>query len=162
MDVNQTLRDLKDSLEYSSYSSRTLLHARRLLTLFLLSKSNQQVGFFLSSSEKSDSSGESSETKQEASIREIFHANPMNYENKNFQSDDQLFVDELNINLSTVVESYTKCIRNPLFTWIYFHYWMVNDHFTFIELLVSNKEADLATQAMHELGNIYHYSNSLE
>ena len=30
------------------------------------------------------------------------------------------------------------------------------------ELLLSNKEKDLVTQAMHELGNIYHYSQDIK
>ncbi|RNA01418.1 cilia- and flagella-associated 54-like [Brachionus plicatilis] len=159
LDIDQTLGDLKDSIENSLYHSRALLHARRLLTLFLLTKTPQtdffavnqdlnsaglefenddtttsvRVGFQSNKNNKAN-------LNQSQFINSFFHSNPINFSGKDFKNEDDVFVKDIQIDLSTIIESYTKCIQ----------------------LLVANKENDQAIQALHELGNVYHFSNDLE
>ena len=47
MDVSHTVNDLTLSLENSLYQSRALMHARRLLSLYLLTQTNQSGSFHL-------------------------------------------------------------------------------------------------------------------
>ncbi|CAF0895749.1 unnamed protein product [Brachionus calyciflorus] len=157
LDVDQTLGDLKDAMENSLYHSRALLHARRLLSLYLLTKTNHTDFFGISDSNLNHADFDNELTqsgrvvfenvtttkKQENQgefINSFFHSNPINFSAKSFKNDDEVFVKNIKINLETLVESYSKCIQ----------------------LLTAYKENEQAIQAMHELGNIYHYSNNLE
>jgi hypothetical protein len=131
-----TIRDLNEALEMCFYSSRTLLHARRLLALFLLAQSDQKEFFGVNNNSNSNSNdintsiaqtgGDSfmksigvEETNQKGvkfepklSSNEFFHSNPIQYSTKRFDTEDEVFVsNDLHINLSTVIESYSKCIR---------------------------------------------------
>ena len=41
LDINQTMLALKEALQNTPYTSRVLIHCRRLMSIYLLSKSNQ-------------------------------------------------------------------------------------------------------------------------
>lgn len=160
MDVEQTLTDFHKSLENTFYASRVLLHSRRLLSLYLLSQT-PQIDFFgvttdtefvnVKSSmgyddmhvgfEKVNSSSQMTKKSVDyENISEFFHSNPINYTNKEFKRPDEVFIKEIKVDLDTLIESYSKTIS----------------------VLFAYKENDLAIQAMHELGNIYHFSKDLE
>lgn len=110
LDPNETLRELRESIETSFYSSRALLHARRLLSLYLLSQNTQQ--FFVLSGNPA-----SSRTSKEdfRSNEEFFHANPIKYDNKKFENEDEVFIgNDLRITSETIVEAYSKSIRKRI------------------------------------------------
>ena len=52
----------------------------------------------------------SSKSTAEQKINDMFHSNPINFANKNFDNTNEVFVKEINIDLSTVIESYKKSI----------------------------------------------------
>ena len=58
---------------------------------------------------QADSSMES--TKQSTGLSDIFHSNPMNFKGKMFEDESEVFVRDIKIDLSTVIESYQKSIR---------------------------------------------------
>jgi hypothetical protein len=47
---------------------------------------------------------------------DFFHSNPINFLNKSFQNESEVFIDKIGVKLETVIESYTKSIRNYHFT----------------------------------------------
>jgi hypothetical protein len=47
LNTEETLKNLKTSLENSLYTSRALMHARRLLSVYLLTQTNQMGIFYL-------------------------------------------------------------------------------------------------------------------
>lgn len=121
LDPSETLHDLHGSLERSFYSSRALLHSRRLLSLFLLSASTINQDFFGFSSVR---------IKEEANAAEqaeFFHANPIDYAKARFDHDQQVFVgNQLKASPDAIIESYSKSIRkntklNSIF-YIYFYF----------------------------------------
>ncbi len=121
----QSIKNLSDSLDNSLYISRALIHSRRLLSLFLLSHSNEYEFFGVHvenekhHAEKStlDKSIIFDENKKIGS-NEMFHSNPIDFKHKTFENDNEVFVKEINIELKTVIESYEKTIRN--FSLFYF------------------------------------------
>ena len=68
-----------------------------------------------------------------------FHTNPIDITTQSFKNNRDLYISHIKLGLEKVVESYQKTIK----------------------LLLSFKEKDLATQMMHELGNIYHFSRDI-
>lgn len=137
MNKAQSLKNLSDALDNSLYISRALLHARRLLSLFLLSRSNECEFFSLhseSAEQKAKDILSASETKQtdidldksqvleettsaptaRRNINEIFHSNPIDFKRKTFENDDEVYIKEIKLDLKVVIESYEKCIRNQL------------------------------------------------
>lgn len=119
----QSLKNLSDALDNSLYISRALLHARRLLSLFLLSRSNE-TDFFavrVDEQQKSKDTGDDNDDKPvqadsvKKDLNEIFHSNPINFKNKTFENDDEVYIKDIHIELKTVIESYEKTIRNNNF-----------------------------------------------
>jgi hypothetical protein len=59
-----------------------------------------------------DNVDEAKQVNANAGMSDFFHADPINYANKKFESDNSVFVKEtININLDTIIESYNKTIR---------------------------------------------------
>ena len=126
----QSIKNLTDSLDNSLYISRALMHARRLLSLFLLSHSNEYEFFgvhvenekvHIEKSTNVDKSFVFDENKK-SSLNEMFHSNPIDFKNKTFENDDQVYVKEINIELKTVIESYEKTIRNFFYHFAFFFF----------------------------------------
>lgn len=164
LNLEQSFEDLNKSLEASFYASRLLIHSRRLLALYILVETNQKgkdyifliilgkiekqicfIEFFnLETTEfmkAQESFRDSHEQISKFANSDYFHSNPLNYACKKFEDETDVFIKGVvQIKLETVVESFKKTI----------------------ELLHGHKEKDLAVQAMHELGNIYHYSGNKE
>jgi hypothetical protein len=117
----QSFKNLNDALDNSLYISRALLHARRLLSLFLLNRSNENDFFGIHKivqDHKSTTDGmtdtmmdEKTSLSDKKYANDLFHSNPMDFKNKTFENDDDVYVKEINIDLKTVKESYEKCIR---------------------------------------------------
>jgi hypothetical protein len=125
LDIDQSLNDLKKALESSFYTSRLLTHSRRLLTLFLLGETNQKGFFNIENSfmksfdQNIDSFDMLNEPNQKFNTKknnqeefsDFFHSNPINYTNKTFENEGEIFIKEnLKISIDTVVESYNKTI----------------------------------------------------
>lgn len=101
LEPNDTLAALRDSIEQASYSSRALLHARRLLALYLVAHSSHQQLF-----------GVRSTSSSSTQLNDIFHSNPMKYDNKKFENESEVFVSgDVTITPAIVIESYNKSIR---------------------------------------------------
>ena len=154
------MNNFDESLGTSDYNSRALVHARRLLSLHLLSQTSHYE-FFGINVEGSIENGlnpvkESSITvddehigsniekemfsfKSSSRMNEFFHVNPIDYRGKTFVNDREVYIKDVGVSISVVIDSYDKAIK----------------------LLTSHKEKDLAVQAMHELGNIYHFNRDL-
>ena len=58
----------------------------------------------------SENVGKMSKSKVPPKFNDIFHSNPINFANKTFDHPHEVFIKEISINLSTVIESYTKSI----------------------------------------------------
>lgn len=41
----------------------------------------------------------------------FFHSNPIDFCRRDFRNEENVFVKEIKIDLNTIIESYTKCIR---------------------------------------------------
>ncbi len=54
----------------------------------------------------------SSKSRIDPKVNDMFHSNPINFANKNFETPNEVFVKDINISLPTVIESYTKSIGN--------------------------------------------------
>jgi hypothetical protein len=54
----------------------------------------------------------SSKSRIDPKVNDMFHSNPINFANKNFENPNEVFVKDINISLPTVIESYTKSIGN--------------------------------------------------
>lgn len=161
LDTDHTIKNLNDSLEKSLYICRTLLQARRLLSLYLLTQSSHpgilfyffmtKFGFYLlfffvleffevtSKAEDFDKmikpkndldteplesvrfgsskaqTEKSSKDKISFKINDYFHSNPVNFADKTFENKNEVFISDININLNTVIESYTKSIGKIFF-----------------------------------------------
>ena len=142
LDIKQSTDCFEESLGTSDYNSRALLHARRLLSLYLLSQTSHAefygISIDSSSSKISDIkemepsiNDEEPPTKAshdfetyEHSIEnsksgtnpcEFFHVNPINYYGKKFDSDKDVLIKDVNINLKVVVESFDKAISKLAF-----------------------------------------------
>ena len=90
------------------------MHARRLLALFLLSHSNEYEFFGVQVENEKAQSHSFDENKKFSHSNEMFHSNPIDFKNKTFDNDDEVYVKEIHIELKTVIESYEKTIRNCL------------------------------------------------
>lgn len=89
-------------------------------SLFLLSRSNETEFFAIRVDEqqKSKDIGDDNDDKPvqadsvKKDLNEIFHSNPIDFKNKTFENDDEVYIKEIHIELKTVIESYEKTIRN--------------------------------------------------
>lgn len=95
---------------------------------------------------------------QDQLINTFFHSSPINFLRKDFKNENDVFVKNIDIHLDTVIESYKKCIRMNNFSLFY----RIFKIFNYLEMLIAFKENDQTIQALHELGNLYHFSNQLE
>ena len=60
----------------------------------------------------------SSSDKHTIKFSPYFHSNPINFANQTFEDENDVFVTHLEIDLKTVIQSYTKSIR--IFIWFCF------------------------------------------
>ncbi|XP_053799690.1 cilia- and flagella-associated protein 54 isoform X3 [Vidua chalybeata] len=133
LDVNDTLKCFKETLEKSKYQSRALRHSRKLLSLFL-AHTQENAG-------RAISSHISSSRKLKFSVVDevIFLPTPcdLSQEKYNFSS----MVESRPIpksQLSVIVSSYEQTIG----------------------ILEMNNQRDLKVQALHELGNLHFYAGN--
>ena len=122
LDLKTSFADFKQSLENSFHAPRLLIHSRRLLALYLLTETNQKEFFNLESSSnftKSFEQNDQDETERQNNSKiesflhsEFFHANPMNYANKTFENESDVFIkDVVNLKMENIIESFSKSIR---------------------------------------------------
>ena len=51
------------------------------------------------------------EEKKAPNYNDFFHSNPINFLNKKFQDESEVFIQKIDVDIKTVIESYTKSIR---------------------------------------------------
>ncbi|KAM7056788.1 cilia- and flagella-associated protein 54 [Acridotheres tristis] len=133
LDVNDTLKCFRETLEKSKYQSRALRHSRKLLSLFL-AHTQENAGRAISSHICS-----SRKLKFNVGDEVIFLPTPcdLSKEKYNFSS----MVERRQIpksQLSVIISSYEQTIG----------------------ILEMNNQRDLKVQALHELGNLHFYSRN--
>ncbi|XP_015482778.1 cilia- and flagella-associated protein 54 isoform X2 [Parus major] len=133
LDVNDTLKCFRETLEKSKYQSRALRHSRKLLSLFL-AHTQENAGRAISSHISS-----SRKLKFNMADEVIFLPTPrdLSQEKYNFSST----VESRPIpksQLSVIISSYEQTIG----------------------ILETNNQRDLKVQALHELGNLHFYAGN--
>ncbi|CAC5396095.1 unnamed protein product [Mytilus coruscus] len=130
LDIPHSLQTLRDVLDKSQYTSRALQHSRKLLMLYLAGQQNSGDGFL---------------SRQVSKVEfQPNTARPQPTMPPDISHDEFEYVDDVQTScmprsqLPTVLSSYEKTI----------------------DMLNAKKEKGLASQAMHELGNLqYHAGN---
>jgi len=141
LDLTETFKTFEESLGLSDYNSRALVHARRLLSLHLLSQSSHYEFYGvlidlrhnllpIKESELTNTINEDENTKttdyekeqqtyygnnknkQTIKLNEFFHVNPVDFKGCLFEDDNKVFIKEAHVDLKTVIESYEKAISN--------------------------------------------------
>ena len=147
LNLKQSFKNLEESLATSDYNSRALVHARRLLSMYLLSQTSHygkqmdhaafseshrfKIFFFKdffgvsleleegnlhAVKENEDEGITRSDFDKERTVfkphqlNEFFNVNPIEFKNKTFENDKDVFVKEIQIDLNSVIESYQKSI----------------------------------------------------
>ncbi|KAM8820072.1 cilia- and flagella-associated protein 54 [Eudromia elegans] len=132
LDVNDTLKCFRETLEKSKYHSRALRHSRKLLSLFL-AHTQENVGRAISQI--------SSKRKLKFSVGAelTFPPTPCDLSQENFNFCSMVEMKPIpQSQLSVVTSSYEKTI----------------------EILEINNQRDLKFQALHELGNLHFYAGN--
>nr|XP_048691469.1 cilia- and flagella-associated protein 54 isoform X3 [Caretta caretta] len=130
LDVTDTLKCFRETLEKSKYHSRALRHSRKLLSLFLAHTQDTfgRVPYRISSNEKVEFS---------VGAELTFLPKPHDLSQEKFNFPSRVESRPLpESQLSVVVSSYEKTI----------------------EILQINNQRDLKVQALHELGNLHFYA----
>ncbi|XP_051639987.1 cilia- and flagella-associated protein 54 isoform X3 [Manacus candei] len=133
LDVNDTLRCFRETLQKSKYHSRALRHSRKLLSLFLAhtqENDGKAIGSHISSKKK---------LKFNVGAELIFLPTPCDLSQEKF-------------NFSSMVES--KPIPQSQLSVI------ISSYEQTIGILEMNKQRDLKVQAVHELGNLHFYAGN--
>lgn len=117
------MENLKKSLEDSFYPSRALTHSRKLLSVYLMANSSNQEFFGYTKSneaEENDANTASKSIQMTSSIPNTlsksfkstgkFQSNPSDLTKKTFESKLDVYVNNLNVDLKVLIESYTKAI----------------------------------------------------
>ncbi|KAM9247075.1 LOW QUALITY PROTEIN: cilia- and flagella-associated protein 54 [Leptosomus discolor] len=133
LDVNDTLKCFRETLQKSKYHSRALRHSRKLLSLFL-SHTQENAGRAISSH---ISSNRRLEFNVGAEL--IFLPTPRDISQEKF-------------NFSSMVES--KPIPQSQLSVI------ISSYEQTIGILETNNQRDLKVQALHELGNLHFYAGN--
>ncbi|XP_035756904.1 cilia- and flagella-associated protein 54 isoform X4 [Egretta garzetta] len=133
LDVNDTLKCFRETLQKSKYHSRALRHSRKLLSLFL-AHTQENAG-------RAISSHISSNRKLEFNVGAelIFLPTPRDISQEKF-------------NFSSIIES--KPIPQSQLSVI------ISSYEQTIGILEINNQRDLKVQALHELGNLHFYSGN--
>ncbi|KAM6383530.1 cilia- and flagella-associated protein 54 [Alca torda] len=133
LDVNETLKCFRETLQKSKYHSRSLRHSRKLLSLFL-AHTQENAG-------RAISSHISSNRRLEFSVgpEMIFLPTPRDISQEKF-------------NFSSMVES--KPIPQSQLSVI------ISSYEQTIGILEINNQRDLKVQALHELGNLHFYAGN--
>jgi len=149
LDLAHTFKTFEEALGLSDYNSRALVHARRLLSLHLLSQSSHYEFFGvvvdprhdllpIKESEMTSTVNEDELTKatdyekeqqiylsskdrniQVLKLNEFFHVNPVDFRGRRFEEENEVFIREVNVDLKTVIESYEKAISNLHLTFLF-------------------------------------------
>jgi len=143
LDTSLSQYNLNIAINSMEYIDLLVFHSRRLLSIYLFSQSSHHEFFginVISNSITTENTNrldfdQRSIYKLDSYGNEIFFGvQPVDLKSKTFESDDEVFINDVQVHLETVVESYEKSIK----------------------LLLGYKMNDLAAQLMHELGNIYY------
>ncbi|XP_025909263.1 cilia- and flagella-associated protein 54 [Nothoprocta perdicaria] len=132
LDVNDTLKCFRETLEKSKYHSRALRHSRKLLALFL-AHTQENVGRTISQI--------SSKRRLKFSVGAelTFLPTPCDLSQENFNFSNMVERKPIpQSQLSVIISSYEKTI----------------------EILEINNQRDLKVQALHELGNLHFYAGN--
>lgn len=113
LDTTQSFINLKEAIKDTLYTARALIHARRLLSIYLLGKSAHIEFVGIKFSEEYQF-----QTKSPGHVgfntfdlaSSLFAANPIDLLAKDFTREDDICVKDLNIDIKTVIESYKKAI----------------------------------------------------
>uniref|UniRef100_A0A8C3Y0P8 Cilia and flagella associated protein 54 n=2 Tax=Catharus ustulatus TaxID=91951 RepID=A0A8C3Y0P8_CATUS len=133
LDVNDTLKCFRESLEKSKYQSRALRHSRKLLSLFL-AHTQENAGRAISSHISS-----SRKLKFNVGDEVIFPLTPCDLSKEKFKVSSMVESRQIpKSQLSVIISSYEQTIG----------------------ILEMNKQTDLKVQALHELGNLHFYSGN--
>ncbi|XP_027743250.1 cilia- and flagella-associated protein 54 [Empidonax traillii] len=133
LDVNDTLRCFRETLQKSKYHSRALRHSRKLLSLFL-AHTQENDGKAISSHISSKK-----RLKFNMGAELIFQSTPCDLSQEKF-------------NFSITVES--KPIPQSQLSVI------ISSYEQTIGILEMNNQRDLKVQALHELGNLHFYAGN--
>ncbi|XP_031963144.1 cilia- and flagella-associated protein 54 isoform X1 [Corvus moneduloides] len=133
LDVNDTLRCFRETLEKSKYHSRALRHSRKLLSLFL-AHTQENAGRAISSHSSS-----SRKLKFNVGGEVIFLPAPCDLSQEKY-------------NFSSMVES-RPMPKSQLSV-------IISSYEQTIGILEMNNQRDLKVQALHELGNLHFYAGS--
>lgn len=111
LDLNYSIKCLNDSLEDSYYTSRALIHSRKLLSVYIFSRTDYKDYFGMPNNAdfNDDSSSSSVERKQLARVN-YFHSNPLDLTNKTFKNKSDVYISDPSVDLKVVIESYLKSI----------------------------------------------------
>ncbi|KAM6425269.1 LOW QUALITY PROTEIN: cilia- and flagella-associated protein 54 [Rhynochetos jubatus] len=133
LDVNDTLKCFRETLQKSKYHSRALRHSRKLLSLFL-AHTQENAG-------RKASSHLSSNRRLEFNVGAelVFLSTPRDLSQEKF-------------NLSSMVES-KPILQSQLSV-------VISSYEQTIGILEINNQRDLKVQALHELGNLHIYSGN--
>ncbi|XP_010214825.1 PREDICTED: putative uncharacterized protein C12orf63, partial [Tinamus guttatus] len=132
LDVNDTLKCFRETLEKSKYHSRALRHSRKLLSLFL-AHTQENVGRTISQI--------SSKRRLKFSVGAelTFLPTPCDLSEENFDFSSMIERKPIpQSQLSVIISSYEKTIG----------------------ILEINNQRDLKVQALHELGNLHFYAGN--
>ncbi|KAM4902054.1 cilia- and flagella-associated protein 54 [Sylvia borin] len=133
LDVNDTLKCFRETLEKSKYQSRALRHSRKLLSLFLAHTQEN--------AERTTSSHISSSRKLKFNVADevIFLPTPCDLSQEKY-------------NVSSMVES--RPVPESQLSVI------ISSYEQTIGILEMNNQRDLKVQALHELGNLHFYAGN--
>ncbi|KAM6417221.1 cilia- and flagella-associated protein 54 [Pluvialis apricaria] len=133
LDVNDTLKCFRETLQKSKYHSRALRHSRKLLSLFLAhtqENAGRRVSSHISSSRRLEFS---------VGPELIFLPTPRDISQEKFNFSSMVESKPIpRSQLSVIISSYEKTIG----------------------ILEINNERDLKVQALHELGNLHFYAGN--
>ncbi|KAM6136893.1 LOW QUALITY PROTEIN: cilia- and flagella-associated protein 54 [Pterocles gutturalis] len=145
LDVNDTLKCFRETLQKSKYHSRALRHSRKLLSLFLAHTQEN--------AERKINSCISSNRRPECNVGTglIFLPTPCDLSEEKFNFSSMVESKPIpQSQLSVIISSYEQTIGN----------FKNKSLFTDKIILEVNNQRDLKVQALHELGNLHFYAGN--